>query len=387
MNCFIHADLDAFYASVEQLDRPDLRGKPVIVGGLPGDLRSVVSAASYEARRFGVHSAMPIVQAVKLCPDGVYLRGNMRRYREKSDEIMAIFAGFSPSVQQLSIDEAFIDITGMEGLLGPPQAIAAKIKERVCGEAGLTVSVGVSSNKYLAKIASGMSKPDGLFVVPPGGEERFMRSLPVDKIWGAGKKTQEVFAKHGLKTCDDIYRLSLGALTSLFGKAFGLFLYRAVRGEGAAAFDEERGTHSISTERTFAYDLYDEFAIETALFDLCQTLLWRLLDSEWQSRTVSVKIRYSDFTTIGARETASAYVRTLNDLYDRLLGLFRKKYQKGRGLRLIGAGLMNLEKKGAVQADLFGDGTEKDQRLEKAILNINNKFPDAALRRGRSWLA
>ena len=174
MNWFVHADIDAFYASVEQLDCPEYRGKPVIVGGLPTDRRCVVSTASYEARRFGVHSAMPIAQAVKLCPQGIYLRGNMRRYQEKSAEIMALFADFSPCVQQLSIDEAFIDITGMEGLFGSPQIIAEKIKKRVSGESGLTVSIGISSNKYLAKIASGMSKPDGLFIIPPGGEEGFM---------------------------------------------------------------------------------------------------------------------------------------------------------------------------------------------------------------------
>jgi DNA polymerase-4 len=384
MNCFIHADLDAFYASVEQLDHPELKGKPVIVGGLPGDRRSVVSAASYEARRFGVHSAMPIVQAVKLCPNGVYLRGNMPRYREKSAEIMAIFADFSPSVQQLSIDEAFIDITGMESLFGSPSIIAAKVKERICRESGLTVSVGIASNKYLAKIVSGMSKPDGLQIIPVGGEEAFMRLLPVEKIWGAGDKTQEVFKKHGLKTGEDLFRLSLGALTSLFGNAFGLFLYRAVRGEGAAGFDERRGSRSISNEQTFPFDLYDEFAIETALFDLCQTLIWRLLDSQWRSRTVSIKIRYSDFTTESARESSSNYITTLNDLYDRLVGLFRRKYQKGRGLRLLGASLLNLENSGLRQGDLFDDGKGKEQRLEKAILDINQKFPDAALRRART---
>jgi DNA polymerase-4 len=384
MNCFIHADIDAFYASVEQLDNPELKGKPVIVGGLPGDRRSVVSAASYEARHFGVHSAMPIVQAVKLCPNGIYLRGNMPRYREKSDEIMTVFADFSPSIQQLSIDEAFIDITGMEGLFGPPRVIAQKVKERVLAETGLTVSTGVSTNKYLAKIASGMSKPDGLYIIPAGGEEQFMRALPVDKIWGAGTKTQELFRKHNLKTGDDIYQLSLAALTGLFGKAFGLFLYRAVRGEGAANFDEGRGTHSMSAEQTFLFDLYDEFAIETALFDLCQTLMWRLLDSPWQSRTVSIKIRYEDFTTEGARETSPNQITTLNDLYDRLLGLFRKKYQPGRGVRLLGAGVLNLENSSARQGDLFDTETEKTQRLEKTILDINKKYPNAALRRARS---
>ncbi|MDR0494552.1 MAG: DNA polymerase IV [Treponema sp.] len=387
MDCFVHADLDAFYASVEQLDRPELKGKPVIVGGLPTDRRSVVSTASYEARRFGVHSAMPIVQAAKLCPQGVFLRGNMSRYREKSAEIMAVFAGFSPCVQQLSIDEAFIDISGMGSLFGPPDAIAGKIKKSVFKETGLTVSVGVSSNKYLAKIASGMSKPDGLSVIPPGGEEAFMRSLPVEKIWGAGSKTQEVFRKHGLKTGDDIYRLSLRALTALFGKAFGLFLYRAARGEGAAAFDEERGSRSISSERTFAFDLYDEFEIETALFDICQTLMWRLLSENWQSRTVSVKIRYGDFSTEAARETSPGCILTLNELYDRLLSLFRRKYlssRQGRGLRLLGAGLLNIEKSSLRQGDLFDEKTEKAVKLEKTILGINQKFPDAALHRARA---
>jgi DNA polymerase-4 len=308
----------------------------------------------------------------------------MGRYREKSAEVMAIFADFSPDLQQLSIDEAFLDITGMEGLMGPPRNIAEKLKERVRRETGLTVSVGIASNKYVAKIASGMSKPDGLWVVPPGGEEDFMRSLPADKIWGAGSKTRELFKKHGLKTCDDIFRLSLDALTAIFGKAFGLFLYKAVRGEGAASFDEDRGSHSMSAERTFPYDLYDEFAIETALFAICQTLIWRLLDYQWQSRTVSIKIRYEDFSTEGARETSPAAVSTLNDLYDRLLHLFHKKYQKGRGVRLIGAGLMNLETAGAQQGELFDSGNDKERQLEQTILAINQKFPGAALRRGRT---
>ena len=383
---FIHADLDAFYASVEQLDHPEYRGRPVIVGGLPGDRRSVVAAASYEARKFGVHSAMPLARAVTLCPHGIFLRGNMERYRKKSEEIMLVFSGFSPLVQQLSIDEAFLDISGMENLYGPPEVIAKKLKETVLSETGLTVSAGVAPNKYTAKIASGISKPDGLFIIPPGSEESFMRSLPVEKIWGAGGKTRELFEKYGMKTCEDIHRLSLEALTSVFGKSFGLFLYRAVRGEAAAAFDEERLTHSMSAERTFDFDLYDEFTIETALFDICQTLMWRLLNCSWQSRTVSIKIRYSDFTTEGARETAPEPVLTLNDLYGRLLNLFHKKYRRGRGVRLLGAGLMNLDAAGSRQGELFKEDVEKERRLEQTILEINKKFPGAALRRGRSCL-
>ncbi|MDR1178590.1 MAG: DNA polymerase IV, partial [Spirochaetaceae bacterium] len=311
MPYFIHADLDAFYASVEQLDHPEYRGKPVIVGGLPGDRRSVVSTASYEARVFGVHSAMPIAEAARLCPQGIFLRGTMARYREKSGEIMALFGNFSPEVRQLSIDEAFLDITGTEGLFGPPDVLADRLKAQVRKESGLTVSVGLASNKYVAKIASGLSKPDGKTVVPPGGEEDFMLSLPVGKIWGAGPKTQELFAAYGLKTCSDVRALSEETLASIFGNAFGLFLFRAVRGDAAAAFDEERGTHSMSAERTFDFEAYDAFAIETALFDICQTLMWRLLDCQWQSRTVMVKIRYGDFSTESGRETFETPVRTL----------------------------------------------------------------------------
>ncbi|MDR1430408.1 MAG: DNA polymerase IV [Spirochaetaceae bacterium] len=387
MPYFIHADLDAFYASVEQLDHREYRGRPVIVGGLPGDRRSVVSTASYEARVFGVHSAMPIAEAVRLCPGGIYLRGNMARYREKSGEIMALFDNFSPQVQQLSIDEAFLDITGTEGLLGPPDRLADRLKEQVQKETGLTVSVGLASNKYVAKIASGLSKPDGKSIIPPGAEEAFMLSLPVSKIWGAGPKTQEVFAARGLKSCADIHGLSEKTLVSIFGASFGVFLYRAVRGEAAAAFDEERGSHSMSAERTFDFELYDAFAIETALFDICQTLMWRLLDQKWHSRTVMVKIRYGDFSTESGRETFETPVRTLNELYDRLLNLFHRKYRKGRGLRLLGAGLMNLETKKVYQGELFDragpDSAGREQRLEETILKINKKFPGAALKRGR----
>jgi DNA polymerase-4 len=387
MAYFAHADLDAFYAAVEQIDHPEYQGKPVIVGGLPGDRRSVVSTASYEARQYGVHSAMPIAQAVKLCPQAVYLRGNMKRYREKSQEIMGIFSGFSPKVQQLSIDEAFLDITGTEALFGPPRELAEKLKSKVRRDTGLTVSVGLAANKYIAKIASGISKPDGLYVIAPGGEERFMRGLPVTKIWGAGSKTQELFKKHGLASGDDIYRLSPETLCSIFGQAFGTFLYRAARGESAEPFDDGRGSHSMSAERTFEYDLYDDFAIETELFNICQTIIWRLLGSRLQSRTISVKIRYKDFSTEIVRETFAEPVSTLNALYDRVSALFRRKHRQGKGVRLIGAGLMNLESVSAHQGELFNKDGEKERRLEEMILELNRKYPNAALRRGRSLLA
>jgi DNA polymerase-4 len=386
MSCFLHADLDAFYASVEQLDHSEYRGKPVIVGGLPGDRRSVVSTASYEARAFGVRSAMPVAEAVRLCPGGIFLRGNIERYREKSREVMAIFEDFSPCVQQLSVDEAFIDITGTENLFGPPEALAQKLKTAVREKAGLGVSTGLASNKYVAKIASGMSKPGGLCLVPAGEEETFMLALPVTKIWGAGAKTQEYFSRRGLKTCADIHRLSRQVLQGMFGKAHGDFLYNAVRGRAATAFDNERGTRSMSAERTFRRDLHDEFEIETALMTVCQEIMFRYLDSPWQGRTVFIKIRYEDFATVSGRETFERPVTTLNGLYAALLALFRKKYQKGRGVRLLGAGLGGLESKKNTQNDLFCAENEKERRIEQAILEINKKFPAAALRRGRTGL-
>jgi DNA polymerase-4 len=385
MSYFIHADLDAFYASVEQLDHPEYRGKPVIVGGLPGDRRSVVSTASYEARRYGIHSAMPLVQAVKRCPDGIYLRGNMKRYREKSEEVMAVFSDYTPELQQLSVDEAFLDITGTEKLFGPPELAAKKLKAQVREKTGLTVSTGLASNKYVAKIASGMSKPDGLTLIAPGDEERFMLGLPVGKIWGAGPKTQDLFTKHGLKTCADIHRLSPEILAALFGKSLGEFLHRAVRGQAAENFDREPGNRSMSAERTFPFDLYDAFEIETELFAIASEIFFRLLQSAYQSRTVFVKIRYGeDFSTEGGRETFQTPVGTLNELYDHVLSLFYKKYKQGKGIRLLGAGVGNMETKSELrQMELFDSTSEKERTLEKSILEINSKYPKAALRRGR----
>jgi DNA polymerase-4 len=386
MAYFVHADLDAFYASVEQLDHPEYKGKPVIVGGLPSDRRSVVSTASYEARTFGVHSAMPIFQAYKLCPKGIYLRGNMTRYKEKSEEVMAILSTFSPDVKAISIDEAFVDITGTERLFGPAETLAKKLKEKVLKETGLVISLGLASNKYIAKIASGMSKPDGLYIIEVGGEEKFMRSLPVKKIWGAGEKTQEIFRKYGITTCEELYNLSLEKLSSIFGKAFGLFLYKAVRGEAAATFDDDRGTHSMSSERTFPYDLYDEFTIETVIFDICQDLMFRLYSNNLQSKTIFLKIRYDDFHTETSRETLPHPIISLNELFENISSLFKRKYQQGRRVRLIGAGLAGLEAESKVcQNELFENINDKERKLEKIILDINKKHPDAQLKRARSW--
>ncbi|MFC2280755.1 MAG: DNA polymerase IV, partial [Treponema socranskii subsp. buccale] len=227
---FLHVDIDAFFASVEQLDNPALRGKPVIVGGLPGERRAVVSTASYEARVYGVHSAMPVAEAYRLCPSGIYLHGRHERYHEVSARIMDIFREYSPDVEQISIDEAFIDLTGTELLFGDPEQTALRLKKEVRDTTGLTVSVGLASTKYIAKLASEMSKPDGFFEVKPGDEERFMLSLPLKKIWGIGHKTLSRINQAGIFTARDLREKSEELLCVLFGKAAGNFLYNVVRG-------------------------------------------------------------------------------------------------------------------------------------------------------------
>ena len=289
MNSYLHVDLDAFFASVEQLDNPELRGKPVIVGGRPEDRRSVVSTASYEARAFGVHSAMPTFQAYRLCPQGIFVHGRMHRYAELSHQIMNIFRDYSPDVDQMSIDEAFIDLTGTEKLFGPPEETARKIKARVKEETGLTVSVGLASTKYLAKIASGLSKPDGFYIIRPGTEESFMLKLPLNKVWGLGPKSLELIRSKGLNSTRDIYERDYESLEFLFGKNMASFLYNVVRGNEKESFSRESKSHSISAETTFPYDLTDIYTIETELLELAQGVFFRLLKEEGFSRYLNLQ--------------------------------------------------------------------------------------------------
>lgn len=381
---FLHVDLDAFFASVEQLDHPEYRGKPVIVGGLPGDRRSVVSTASYEARRYGVHSAMPTVQAVKLCPNGIFLRGRMKRYHEKSEEVMSIFKNYSPDIQQISVDEAFIDLTGTEKLFGAPEETAKKLKAEVLEKTGLTVSVGLASTKYCAKIASGLQKPDGLTVVPFGSETEFMLSLPIEKVWGAGKKTLEKLNNYGIKTTRDIYTRSEKLLQSLFGNAAGTFLYNSVRGNAGADFHAEPKSRSISAETTFEYDLTDRNAIETALLALCHTVMFRSLREKVRSSSVSLKIRYEDFSTVSVQNTGSRYVSSVDDLFERAKALFYKKHDGRTGVRLLGVTMQNLEDENTPrQQELFDFGEEKKRRLETAILKAQEKNPSVKITKAR----
>ena len=374
---FFHVDLDAFFASVEQLDNPDYRGKPVIVGGDP-DKRGVISTCSYEARKFGVHSAMPTAQALRLCPQAVFLHGRMHRYFEKSREVMKILSDFSPDVQQISIDEAFLDMTGTLRLFGPAEMTAKDLKARVRKETGLTISVGAAPNRYLAKIASGLSKPDGLVIVQPGGEADFMAARPLKDVWGVGEKTRARLESVGLSTIAAIRECPQRTLAAVLGDAGAAFLGSAVFGIDPGILSGESASHSLSSEHTFSRDILDMDVLETLLLELSEDIMFRLLDEGLCGRTVQVKILYGDFRTVTARETGDRDIRDSLELFTRANALFRRKYEPGAAIRLLGLGVCNVyDSSTPEQMDLFDDGSAKKKRLvEKAV-------HDLALKRGK----
>lgn len=371
---YFHVDLDAFFASVEQLDNPSYRGKPVIVGGDPGK-RGVVSTCSYEARKFGVHSAMPMVRAVQLCPQAIFVRGRMHRYCEKSREVMRIFSDFTPDVRQISVDEAFLDITGTEKLFGPPENAARLLKERVHSETGLTVSVGAASNRYIAKIASGLSKPDGLVVVSPGSEGAFMAGLSLKDVWGIGKKSRERLEAAGVGTIPQLLDCSLPLLQGLLGASGGHFLYTALRGTDPGIYREEASSRSLSSERTFAEDLTDRSDIETALLEIAEEVMYRLRQEGASGRTVHVKIRYQDFSTVSVQESRDRRIRDSLELYTEAKRLFERKYERGTPVRLLGIAVCNISSETeAEQQDLFDTGaSDKKRKVEEAIFALSEK--------------
>lgn len=369
---FFHVDIDAFFASVEQLDNPEYKGKPVIVGGQSE--RGVVSTCSYEARKFGVHSAMPILQAKKLCPSGIFLRCRMDRYHEKSKEVMAIFKDFTPEIKQISVDEAFLNMTGMEKIFGTPKNLALLLKKTIKEKTGLTVSVGCAQNKYIAKIASGRSKPDGLFIVPAGEEIDFMKSLPLKDVWGVGGKTRERLIAAGLTTVDQIFNSSEHLLQSILGNASGSFLFQAVRGELYDVFSDDVKSHSISTERTFEHDLFSHAEIDDVMFYLASELMYRIFDEKIKGKTVSVKIRYNDFTTVSVQSTG-AVVNDTQDLFERARELFYKKFDNKTPIRLLGLCIMNIESAiPEVQTELFySEKNVKKRKIEETMYALTKK--------------
>jgi len=373
----LHVDVDAFFASVEQMDNPELKGKPVIVGGSTG-LRGVVSTASCEARRFGVHSAQPMMEARRLCPQGVFLKVRMDRYHEVSRRIHKILSSYTPKVEPISIDEAFLDVGGCETLFGRSEDIARAIKIRIKKETGLTCSVGVAPNKFLAKIASEMRKPDGLVEVREDEKESFLVDLPVSKMWGVGKVTERKLQQMGLRTIGELRRLSLFQLKNIFGK-LGARVYQLCRGIDDRVITNKRETKSISSETTFLHDISQGELLERTLQDLSVEVASGLNNENIWARSIQLKIRFDDFKTITRSSTYEEATNSPKLIWQRARELLGKEIDFSYGkVRLIGLVAFNLSVHR--QMDLFA--SEKTQRLRGAIKKIEKRHGGAAIRKG-----
>jgi DNA polymerase IV len=371
-----HVDMDAFYASVEQRDRPELRGRPVIVGADPRG-RGVVSAASYEARVFGVRSAMPIGKAARLCPHGVFVPVDMAKYARVSDEIMAILGDFSPLVEPVSVDEAFIDLTGTESLFGPPADAVRQIKRRLREETGLTASAGLAANKFIAKIASDLKKPDGMVVVAPGREAAFLAPLPIERLWGVGKATARSLAALGIATIGQLQRLPQTTLVSRLG-GHGADLHELAFGRDERPVEPWTAPKSMGAETTFERDTDDRTRLETTLRGQAERVARELRAGGVAASRVTLKLRFADFRTLTRSHTADPTQDGL-ELYRRVLVLFARERLVQR-VRLIGLSASTLGPAASGQLGLLDPSAVRRERLARAVDGITGRFGTGAIR-------
>lgn len=376
----LHLDLDAFYAAVEQLDEPQLRGRPVIVGGTSD--RGVVCACSYEARRFGVRSAMGMVRARHLCPSAIIRPVRMERYRELSKQVFAIFRRFTDRIEPLSIDEAFLDVTGCERLFGPPAAIAAAIRTAVKQETGLTVSAGVAGNKLLAKLASERGKPDGLVEILPAQVEAFLAPLPVASLWGVGQVTAERLRQAGLLKVGDLRQAGEAHLVRLLG-SFGSQLYHLSLGQDDRGVEAAGLPKSIGQEETFAEDSWDRLQLERELLAAAERVASRVRHQGLESGCVTVKVKYGDFVQITRSATLPAAVSSLEGIYPLAKELLARTEAGRRPVRLLGLSLSQLQMAGSGQIELFGTEQRlRQQSLDQAVDRVRQRFGREGVVRG-----
>jgi DNA polymerase-4 len=380
-----HVDMDAFFVSVEELFDPSLRGKPVVVGGR-ADERGVVAAASYAARKFGVHSALPLRTAYKLCPQAIFVDGHPERYREYSERVFAILKRFSPQIEMASVDEAYLDLTGTERLLGAPLRAAHDLHETVKAETQLNCSIGIATSRLVAKVASDQAKPNGILWVVPGQEARFLAPLEVRKMPGVGKVMEQSLHAIGIKTVGDLAQLDEAFLQERFGK-WGLALAGKSQGLDAGGwFDEEIGSgagpKSISHEHTFSRDTAEVALLESTLARLCEMVGRRLREHGLHARTVQLKLRYSDFSTITRAHSFGSATQVDAEILGAVCGLFRRNWKKGVAVRLVGVHASSFaEQEG--QLDLLdGERHQKWQQALAAADRLRDKFGDAAVSLG-----
>ena len=374
----IHLDLDAFFASVEQLDDPGLRGRPVIVGGTSG--RGVVCAASYEARRFGVRSAMPTAEARRRCPDGVFLSPRFDRYSELSRAVFGIYRRYTPQVEPLSLDEAFLDVTASRALHGEPEAIAAAVKREVRVGTGLTVSAGVADCKMAAKIASDLGKPDGLVVVPPGTTATFLAPLPIGRLWGVGRVTEQALRALGVATVGDLARFPEQVLVEKFGSQ-GAHMRALARGDDPRPVVPDEEARSVGAEDTFERDLSGQEALLPQLLDQCVRVARRLREAGLRGRTVTLKIKYADFEQITRRATLDAATDDWAEIY-RAIREDLSRADLSRAVRLTGVGVSGFDEDTA-QLGLFGAAQPpggKRAALNAAIDLLADRYGEGAVK-------
>ena len=385
-----HVDMDAFFVSVEELSNPSLKGKAVVVGG-QRDERGVVSAASYEARKFGVHSAMPLRTAAKLCPHAIFLDGHPDLYRESSHKARAVLQNFSPALEMASIDEAYVDMTGTEKLHGPPLKSAHKLHQQMKEQTGLNCSIGIGSSRLMAKICSDQAKPNGVLYVMPGMEQSFLAPLDVGKIPGVGKVTTTQLNQMGIIRIGDLLRVEPSVLEDKFGK-WGVALAGKARGEDAGGwFEDEVGADwqakSISHEHTFSQDTRDVEKIESTLAHLSEMVGRRLREGSFSARTLQLKLRYSDFSTITRAHSVSRPTQVDTEIFAAISKLFHDNWERGRAVRLLGVHASNFQD-APEQMDLLGVD-EKQRKWTQALSatdRLRDKYGESAvfLARGMS---
>ena len=390
----MHVDMDAFFASIEQLDHPEYKGHPVIVGGLSS--RGVVATSSYEARKFGVHSAMPISRAKKLCPDGVYVYPRMDRYKEVSHQIFSIMREFTPHIEPLSIDEAFLEVSGMSTMYSGPKALGRAIKDRVFEKTGLIISAGLAPNKFLAKLASDLDKPDGLVVIPYGREKEILAPLPIKRIWGVGPRTEKILKNGGFHLMRHIQALpDESSLIPLVGNQ-ARRIWELANGIDDRPVETDRKIQSIGAEETYEEDLTDGSAIELEFRYFANRLSKRLRKRNLLGHTVSIKVRYDDFTTVSRQKRLDTPSDHEHVFFETALLLWNKLMQdKTSGLtfmdppgpiRLLGLTVSGLDEEVPMQDSLFeSPKNETENKLAGVLDSLESKFGETAVMSGALW--
>jgi len=378
-----HVDMDAFYAAIEVRDDPTLAGKPVVVGG-GADTRGVVSAASYEARVFGVHSAMPMAEAVRRCPDLIRLPVDMPKYQSVSRQVMEVLHSFSPSVEPLSLDEAFLDLSGTECVFGPPRQTAQRIKATIRERTGLIASIGVAPVKFVAKIASDFEKPDGLVVVEPANLLSFLHPLPISRLWGVGPRTKDALAAIGIRTIGQLARTEVRRLQARFG-IHGEHLHRLAHGSDERDVVPDWDAKSYSHEEAFARDQDEPRLLYSVLLDQSVRVARRLRRDGAAGRVVQIKVRYPDFTTLTRRLTLPAATSDEDRIYRVARDLFDQVWNQGP-VRLLGVGVSSIRPDGGESFDLFtpAECVDRKRRLSEAVDRIEERFGRGKVIRART---